>query len=50
MSTLLQMGQSLLQLATPFNLLLLLASTCGGILIGALPGLSATMALRCWQA
>ncbi len=45
MSTLLQMGQSLLQLATPFNLLLLLASTCGGILIGALPGLSATMGI-----
>ena len=45
MSTLLQMGQSLLQLATPLNLLLLLVSTCGGILIGALPGLSATMGI-----
>ncbi len=39
------MLQSLVQLATPVNLLLLLASTCGGILIGALPGLSATMGI-----
>jgi len=45
MTTLLQMIQSLIQLATPFNLILLLVSTCGGILIGALPGLSATMGI-----
>ena len=39
------MFQSLVGLATPLNLLLLLVSTCGGILIGALPGLSATMGI-----
>lgn len=45
MQSLIQMFQSLIGLATPLNLLLLLVSTCGGILIGALPGLSATMGI-----
>lgn len=45
MESLLQMWNSLLGLITPFNLVLLLVSTCGGILIGALPGLSATMGI-----
>lgn len=45
MQSFIQMLQSLIGLATPLNLLLLLASTCGGILIGALPGLSATMGI-----
>ena len=45
MTSLLQMCHSLVGLITPFNLLLLLVSTCGGILIGALPGLSATMGI-----
>ena len=45
MHSLIAMFQSLVGLATPLNLLLLLVSTCGGILIGALPGLSATMGI-----
>lgn len=45
MASLLQMWNSLLGLITPLNLGLLLVSTCGGILIGALPGLSATMGI-----
>ena len=45
MQSFIQMLQSLIGLATPLNLLLLLVSTCGGILIGALPGLSATMGI-----
>ncbi len=45
MQSFIQMLQSLVGLATPLNLLLLLCSTCGGILIGALPGLSATMGI-----
>lgn len=45
MQSFIHMLQSLVHLATPLNLLLLLASTCGGILIGALPGLSATMGI-----
>ena len=45
MYSLIAMFQSLVGLATPLNLLLLLVSTCGGILIGALPGLSATMGI-----
>lgn len=45
MTALMQMINSLLGLITPTNLLLLLVSTCGGILIGALPGLSATMGI-----
>lgn len=44
MASLAQMGNSLLGLITPLNLALLLVSTCGGILIGALlAGLTYTM-------
>lgn len=45
MTTLVSMLQSLIQLITPMNILLLCLSTVGGILIGALPGLSATMGI-----
>ena len=45
MQSFMQMINSLIGLITPLNVLLLLASTCGGILIGALPGLSATMGI-----
>jgi putative tricarboxylic transport membrane protein len=45
MNMLITMFQSLIQLVTPFNILLLCLSTTGGILIGALPGLSATMGI-----
>ncbi len=45
MESLIQMFQSLIGLITPLNIVLLVISTCGGILIGALPGLSATMGI-----
>lgn len=45
MDTLIVFFQSLIQLITPMNVLLLSLSTVCGILIGALPGLSATMGI-----
>jgi putative tricarboxylic transport membrane protein len=35
----------LINVVTPFNIFLLLASTMGGIIVGALPGLTATMGI-----
>ncbi|MDR0720275.1 MAG: tripartite tricarboxylate transporter permease [Treponema sp.] len=45
MGTFIAFFQSLIQLMTPMNILLLSLSTVCGILIGALPGLSATMGI-----
>jgi putative tricarboxylic transport membrane protein len=45
MATFIAFFQSLVQLITPMNILLLSLSTVCGILIGALPGLSATMGI-----
>ncbi|MDR1903375.1 MAG: tripartite tricarboxylate transporter permease, partial [Treponema sp.] len=45
MNTLITMIRSLGQLITPVNIMMLSLSTVGGILIGALPGLSATMGI-----
>jgi putative tricarboxylic transport membrane protein len=45
MTTFIAFFQSLVQLITPMNILLLSLSTICGILIGALPGLSATMGI-----
>jgi putative tricarboxylic transport membrane protein len=45
MTSLINLFFELINLLTPFNIFLLLASSMGGIIIGALPGLTATMGI-----